>query len=136
MRGVSGSNCSAVREGTAYGSGRRCEVRVSHGDGCCPLLRHRHSGVTARPDPPTGRDGHVVSTRSWSSGYGPDREFLDQTVLRQRSGLVRSVRQPPAKGGRNSTVLPGATDTEPGSALATGRSPTSTEHTESTDDNC
>src|SRR3954453_18619173 len=40
--------------------------------------------------------------------------------------------QPPANGGRTSTVSPGWTSTDAGSALPTGRLPTSTEQAEST----
>ena len=44
----------------------------------------------------------------------------------------RSAAQPPAKGGRNSTVAPGGHDTLAGSSVVTGRSPTITEQQEST----
>ena len=56
-----------------------------------------------------------------------------QAQPRRRSvHSARGSAQPPAKGGRNSTVSPGATWTVAGSCEPTGRSPTSTEQTPST----
>ena len=56
-------------------------------------------------------------------------------VVRRGGGLDRLDRrrgQPPANGGRNSTVDPGGTRTAPGSSVLTGRSPTRVEQIFST----
>ncbi len=85
-----------------------------------PASRRTDSGERADPDADAGgrlcgcTAGHVVTRKPCSPSSAGDDP------------------QPPAKGGRNSTVSPGSTTTESGAREATGRSPTRTEHTSST----
>ena len=84
------------------------------------------------PEPAIGQCAVQPEGERDSDGDNEDPNTGVHVRLNKPVSESLPVPQPPANGGRNSTVAPGATITDSGSPVVTGRSPTITEQQDST----
>ena len=83
------------------------------------------------PEPAVGECAVQAEGQRGDDGDDEDPGTGVHVRLNKPVSETLPVSQPPANGGRNSTVAPGATITDSGSPVVTGRSPTITEQTDS-----